>query len=266
MGKSMKELKEDMYAVGEAAIKLYPKYGILPSITMAQWAIESGWGRSGLSKEAHNYFGIKPGSTWKGDTITMKTSEYYPVRDAKGNLMKKDGKLVYKKVYIDAKFRKYDSLSDGIEDHAKFLQKPRYRNIPFNTDYEEVADNLKNDGYATGPTYNKTLKNFIKAYGLKSFDARAISAKKAEEDSKKPASNPAPKKAAPKKAVQIKAGTELNLRNAPYYATSDSGTSVGRKSGKYYIWSAEKVNGRYRFTNSKSRVGKAGQVTGWIKI
>ena len=38
------------------------------------------------------------------------------------------------------------------------------------------------------------------------------------------------------------------------------------KSGTYYIWDNEIINGRIRITNSKSNVGKAGQVTGWIDV
>lgn len=47
--------------IGEAALKHYPTYKILPSLTIAQAILESGWGNSGLSKECYNYFGMK----WK---------------------------------------------------------------------------------------------------------------------------------------------------------------------------------------------------------
>ena len=45
--------------IGNAAVANYPKYKILPSLTIAQAILESGWGKSRLSTECHNYFGMK---------------------------------------------------------------------------------------------------------------------------------------------------------------------------------------------------------------
>ena len=56
--------KDTKYAkfIGEiesSAIENYKKYKILPSITIAQAILESGWGESDLSKKFNNLFGIK---------------------------------------------------------------------------------------------------------------------------------------------------------------------------------------------------------------
>lgn len=45
--------------IGDAAVSYYPQYKILPSLTVAQAILESNWGRSRLSVECHNYFGMK---------------------------------------------------------------------------------------------------------------------------------------------------------------------------------------------------------------
>ena len=37
--------------IGSAAVSLYEKYKILPSLTIAQAILESNWGKSGLSKD-----------------------------------------------------------------------------------------------------------------------------------------------------------------------------------------------------------------------
>lgn len=67
-------------------------------------------------------------------------------------------------------------------------------------------------------------------------------------------------------AVAIKAGTALKLSKTPLFRSSTAKTESGYKTGTFYIWSDEVVKGRVRITNSKNRVGVAGQVTGWIDV
>ena len=62
----------------------------------------------------------------------------------------------------------------------------------------------------------------------------------------------------------LTAGTELNLKNEPLYLASVSTVRSSTISGRYYFWGGSVINNRIRITNSKSRVGIAGQVTGWI--
>ena len=63
----------------------------------------------------------------------------------------------------------------------------------------------------------------------------------------------------------IKAGAKVELKDTPVYNT-ETGASVGQRSGTYYIWSDEVKNGRIRMTNSASRVGERGQVSFWVKV
>lgn len=65
-------------------------------------------------------------------------------------------------------------------------------------------------------------------------------------------------------ASGAKTGAKLTLKNAPLYASSTAKLVVNRLTGDYYLWSGEKVNGRYRVTNSKANAGKSNAVTGWI--
>ncbi len=62
----------------------------------------------------------------------------------------------------------------------------------------------------------------------------------------------------------VKAGMKLSLKSVPLYASSTAKTKANTLTGTYYLWSTEKVGGRYRITNSSANVGKASQVTGWI--
>ena len=62
-----------------------------------------------------------------------------------------------------------------------------------------------------------------------------------------------------------KAGQKITLKEAPLYASSSTTKVSSYKTGTFYLWSDEVVNGRIRITNKASNVGKSGQVTGWIK-
>lgn len=46
------------------AIREQFKYGIPASVTLAQMALESGWGKSNLARNANNYFGIRATQQW----------------------------------------------------------------------------------------------------------------------------------------------------------------------------------------------------------
>lgn len=61
-----------------------------------------------------------------------------------------------------------------------------------------------------------------------------------------------------------KSGSKLSLKNVPLYASSTVKSKATDVTGTYYLWDGEKVNGRYRITNSTANIGKDGQVTGWI--
>ena len=137
------------------------KEGVLPSITAAQAILESGWGSSELAKAPNNnLFGIKDSEDWNGEIVTVPTQEY-----VNGDYIK-----------INAAFRKYTSWNDSVVDHAKFFtstewRKNNYRKVVNETDYRIVAQELKNAGYATDPSYAGKLISLIEAYKLYEWDA-----------------------------------------------------------------------------------------------
>ena len=137
------------------------KEGILPSITAAQAILESGWGRSELAKVPNNnLFGIKDSEDWHGEIVTVPTQEY----------------LNGDYITVNAAFRKYASWNDSVVDHAKFFtstewRKDNYRKVVNETDYRIAAQELKNAGYATDPSYPGKLIRLIEAYKLYEWDA-----------------------------------------------------------------------------------------------
>lgn len=142
-------------AIENAVVEDAKTSGILASITAAQALIESGSGNSALTKQANNLFGIK--GEYNGQFIYMNTKEWSP---AKGYYT------------VKAKWRKYPSWKESIQDHSRFLHvNSRYRNLIGVKDYREQAKLLQADGYATSPTYAQTLINTIERLGLQTWDS-----------------------------------------------------------------------------------------------
>jgi peptidoglycan hydrolase-like protein with peptidoglycan-binding domain len=146
--------EEFLQSIKTGALMGKKDYGILPSLTIAQAILESGWGTSRLSKEAKNLFGIKAFSNWAGKRITMKTTEWY------------DGK----KTIINAYFRVYDSFNDSIEDHNKLLFSSRYKPVRQCRDYKDACREIYNCGYATDPSYPEKLIKIIEENKLYELD------------------------------------------------------------------------------------------------
>ena len=71
----------------------------------------------------------------------------------------------------------------------------------------------------------------------------------------------------PENASQgLAAGRQVTLDNTPLYVSSTAKNKASTKTGIFYMWSSEVVNGRIRITNKISNVGVPGQVTGWVDV
>lgn len=131
------------------ALEQEEKYGIPASITLAQGILESGAGKSMLTVNANNHFGIKAGSGWNGSVYLAWDDETHK-----------------------SKFRKYSSAKESFEDHAKVLKGNRYSSLFAKSiyDYRAWAYGLQKAGYATAPNYAKALIGYIDAYKLYSIN------------------------------------------------------------------------------------------------
>ncbi|OFY64405.1 MAG: hypothetical protein A2V64_13425 [Bacteroidetes bacterium RBG_13_43_22] len=159
----------------DLAISEMRRTGVPASITLAQGMIESDFGRSTLTREGNNHFGIKCHNDWTGPTIRH--------HDDRRNEC----------------FRKYARPEDSFYDHSDFLRSgSRYRFL-FDldvTDYKEWARGLKKAGYATNPDYANLLIRKIEENNLYYFDRnlplareQAKPAVKTEKETDKPAGN-----------------------------------------------------------------------------
>ena len=128
--------------------------GILASLTAAQAFIESNKGNSGLTQKANNLFGIK--GSYNGQNVKMWTTEYY-----NGSAQR-----------VLAAFRAYPSWAESIADHSDLFNRlKRYENLRGLKDYQLACKYVKDDGYATSPSYTQTLLSTINKYKLYLWDA-----------------------------------------------------------------------------------------------
>ncbi len=70
------------------------------------------------------------------------------------------------------------------------------------------------------------------------------------------------------KPAAPQAGDAVKLNKGKLYSSS-TGTKAYTKTGTYYLYDGQKINGRYRVTNRKSRVGKTpvgSNVSGWVVL
>lgn len=141
-------------AISNACIESYKKYNILPSLIMAQAALESGWGKHAIG---NNLFGVKAFDDWTGKKKKVWTTEY----DSNGNSYR-----------VEAWFRDYDSVDESIEDHAQVLLHPRYDRVRQAKNYKEATQAVKDCGYATDPNYPQLLNSIIESNNLASYDTK----------------------------------------------------------------------------------------------
>jgi len=155
---------------------LAAKTAILPSVVIAQTALETGWGTTDLTRK-YNILGMKcdlinstwkDHSTWTGEVYRKVTPEYH------------NGVLVY----VEDDFRVYQTFRQCVEDYENFLLYVRndkgykYRRVQGMTDPKEVihairigtGTDAKPEGYCTDPAYETKILKIIKDYDLTQFD------------------------------------------------------------------------------------------------
>lgn len=141
-----------------AATTASSKYGTYTSVMLAQAAVESAWGQSGLAQEPNNnLFGIK--GSYNGQSVNMNTGEY-------GN----GGYYT-----TNARFRKYPSYTESFEDNGALLrnQMGNYYSgtwVENSNNYTQATQNGLQGKYATDPNYAKTLNSVIATNGFDKYD------------------------------------------------------------------------------------------------
>ncbi len=147
--------------VGAQARSVAAANNLYASVMIAQAILESSWGNSALSVSPnHNLFGIK--GSYNGQYVEMRTQEVY------------NGKWVT----VTAKFRKYPSHTESLQDNAYVLKNTSFQSgIYFysgawksNTNSYRDATAWLTGRYATDPGYAGKLNTIIENNNLTRFD------------------------------------------------------------------------------------------------
>jgi lysozyme len=146
--------------VAPAAQRRMVPDSIFASVTIAQAALESGWGKKHpvdkyTGQDSNNIFGVKGyAPSWTGPVVLYDSNEW------------ENG------VYVprESPFRAYASIEESIEDHGRKLQEPRYAPVRAAKDPYEQCRQLQACGYATSPTYADKLISIIDRYDLRTYD------------------------------------------------------------------------------------------------
>lgn len=195
---------------------------VLPSLTIAQAILESGWGQSGLTIKGNALFGIKADITWKGKRYSSKTQECYD-------------KINFKT--ITAAFRGYNSWLESIQDHTAFIaSNKRYAKVLTAKDYKTACYAIAQAGYATAPNYAASLISIIEEYKLYEYDKLTI-----------PPVKPIPPTI---RYITLKAGT-WNVRKGAGVLNK----SITTAKGGLTFASSKYVNGWYYIDSLKGYVG-----------
>jgi len=119
--------------------------GVPVLVTLAQGALESGWGKYA---KGNNFFGVKAFKSWKGKKQSLKTHEYI-----KG-----------KRVKVDAWFRVYKTPAASFTDHGKVIKK-NWPHAFLYTDPLDFIIALQSNGkknYATDIKYVEKMGKIIR--------------------------------------------------------------------------------------------------------
>src|SRR5262245_857104 len=133
------------------------KLGVSAKAVLAHAALETGWGKhlpgrpDGAS--SFNLFGIKAGSSWTGDAVSVPTLE-------------QDGDVARR---VQARFRAYASPEASFEDYATLLSTdPRYAEaLGRGDDVDGLARDLQEGDYATDPDYARKLEELARGEQMK---------------------------------------------------------------------------------------------------
>lgn len=148
----MVSIPPDVIAAAQAAQRAT---GMPASVSIAQWALESGWGARCTG--AFNCFGIK--------AVGDQSATVVPTHEVV------DGK----RVLVHAAFANYGSLEAAFLAHARLLaDRPQY--APARACLPDTAAFVDKMGpvYATDPTYAPTLLEIMGEHDLGQYDVETV--------------------------------------------------------------------------------------------
>jgi flagellum-specific peptidoglycan hydrolase FlgJ len=148
----MPMVPRDVITAAQAAQR---KWGVPASVTIAQWAVESGYGAH-VPSGSNNPFGFKarPGQP----AVSAMTAEAIGGRT----------------IHLPQPFRKFASLAEAFDLHGQLLHDGRaYRHAMMLAGSADAFANALTGVYATDPHYGRSLTALMKALDLYQYDRQA---------------------------------------------------------------------------------------------
>lgn len=146
--------KAEFISAATAAARAFAESGGSPAgVTVAQAALESNWGNSQLSRDAHNYFGIKAHGSLPWIEL--------PTHEAKGGAL----------VRVSARFARYESMEACFADRERILTRvAAYADArACITDPEAFLRALARH-WATDPHYAEKVLRLYREHGFDQLD------------------------------------------------------------------------------------------------
>ena len=153
-------------------------------------------------------------------------------------------------VDLDIAYKDYPSIIKNAKLNGfgaaaeKPVEKPKLKSI------DEIAQEVLDGKWGNGAERKKKL-------AAAGYDVDAVQKRVNE------------KLAEQKAAKKLVKGAKIELNNKPIYASAYAKAASGTKTGTFYLYDGEKVNGRYKITTEKRFCGKKPvyqYVTGWIAL
>ena len=159
--------KQFIQKYAEAAAYIQQEWEIPALVTLAQAALESGWG---TKSPGFNFFGYTAPNGYTGQRQLLKTTEYhstpnvwYPVRIKVTQLA--TGRYQY---LVRRYFKCYSNAEQSFEDYARLISTDKYAGaFDYQDDPARFFTVIFNAGYATSTSYHDlviSIMQTIKKY------------------------------------------------------------------------------------------------------
>lgn len=170
--------QEFIALIKDDALRLERETGLPAAATIAQAALETGWGRHVFLHSAEAEEALKRRERGRGEYTGL--ADGTPSFNLFG-IKRHDSKLPFvvcwdhelqdgRWVKTPDRFRRYHSYTESMRDRYRFLQaNPRYARVLRTRDPFEFATRLQEAGYATDPNYAAKLHSIMLKYVVPSL-------------------------------------------------------------------------------------------------
>jgi flagellum-specific peptidoglycan hydrolase FlgJ len=146
----MSVIDPSVISAAQASHKKFWPSGPFVSVTLAQYGLESAWGK--YPSGTNNFFGIK---AVKGGSGTVRWTKEF-----------EGGRYIS----IEQVFANYPDLVSGFDAHATLLMTSHYRECQEAQTPKAYCQALHDCGYATDPNYPAKLTQIIDDFNLTQYD------------------------------------------------------------------------------------------------